>query len=103
MSDIKIEGEVSRSNIAEFERKLRSVQVEHGRAVALDLSGLDIEDSFALSAVINGLRDLCNRAGGLVLVGAPQMLGHNLYRVGLLGGPCAIKLVDMRQDEPAVS
>ena len=65
MSDIRIEGEVSRSNIAEFERKLRSVQVERGRAVALDLSGMDIDDSFALAAVINCLRDLRDHAGGL--------------------------------------
>jgi anti-anti-sigma regulatory factor len=100
MSDIKIEGEVSRSNVGEFERRLRSVQVGRGE-VTLDLSGLDIEDSFAAAAAINCLRDLCKRAGGLVLVGAPQMLGHNLYRAGLLSGPCAIKLVDMRQDEPA--
>jgi anti-anti-sigma regulatory factor len=98
---VRIEGELNSEGLDEFETRLRSVQVEPGRAITLDLMGLDIEDSFAVACAINVLRDLCARAGGLVVRGAPQMLGHNLYRVGMLDGPCRVRLVDMRQDEPA--
>jgi ABC-type transporter Mla MlaB component len=98
---IRIAGELSGDGVDEFERRMRFVQVEAGRAITLDLTGLDIEDSLAVACAINVLRDLCVRACGVVVLGAPQMLGHNLYRVGLLGGPRRVTLVDMRQDEPA--
>jgi anti-anti-sigma regulatory factor len=101
MGDVRLEGELNRDNVEEFERKLMSVRVEPGCAITLDLSGLDIEDSFAMASAISALRDLCERAGGLVIRGAPQMLGHNLYRVGLLGGSRRIELLGMRLDEPA--
>lgn len=97
----KIEGELSRENIAEFQSHMRAINSDASRAITLDLSALDIEDGIALATMINALRELNARAAKLTVQGAPQMLGHNLYRIGLLDGPRAIELIDMREDEPA--
>jgi anti-anti-sigma regulatory factor len=97
---IKIEGDLGRDNAAEFERLLGSLGAGRESTVVLDLHGLDIDDGAGLAAAINSLRELRARTSGVVLAGAPQMLGHNLYRLGMLGAG-AIELVDMRLDEPA--
>lgn len=97
---IVIEGELTEANAEEFERQMNELVREPGQKITLDLYGLDIEDGIALATVINSLRRLCARKARLTLKGAPQMLGHNLYRVGLLDDN-AIKLVDMRLDEPS--
>jgi anti-anti-sigma regulatory factor len=97
---IKIEGELSEVNIAGFERQLRSIASSTEQTVTLDLSELDIDDGIAVATVVNELRELRARSARLVLVGAPQILGHNLYRVGLLEGKHSIELIDMRSDEP---
>lgn len=96
-----IEGDLSQSNSLEFKARLRDLFVERGQVVTLDLSGLDLEDSIAVATAIDSLRELVARRVRVVLRGAPQMLCHNLYRVGLLGGSNAIELIEMRTDEPA--
>ncbi|HVG21168.1 MAG TPA: STAS domain-containing protein [Blastocatellia bacterium] len=96
-----IEGDLTIHSAAEFERRMRSLNAASGGAVTLDLSGLDIEDGVALATAINSLRELRNRSAKIILKGAPQMLCHNLYRVGLLGEGGVVELVDMRLDEPA--
>ncbi|HEX8183306.1 MAG TPA: STAS domain-containing protein [Blastocatellia bacterium] len=95
-----IEGDLTSDNAAQLEGQLRALKVEPGLAIVLDLSGLDIDDGVALATAINSLRELRNRAVKIVITGAPQMLGHNLYRVGLLDGRDAVELIDMRLDEP---
>jgi anti-anti-sigma regulatory factor len=95
-----IEGDLSCENSAEFERRMRELNTASGRAMILDLSGLDIDDGVALATAINIVRELRNRSAKIVLRGAPQMLGHNLYRVGLLDEGGALELIDMRFDEP---
>ena len=99
-NSILVEGDLREQNASDFESRLRTLVVDAGGSVILDLSGLDIEDGVALTTCINSLRELRARSIGLVLRGAPQMLGHNLYRTGLLGGSGAIELIDMRLDEP---
>ena len=92
-----IEGELTEANAEEFERRMNELIQKPQREITLDLYGLDIEDGVALATFINWLRACDAR---LILKGAPQMLGHNLYRVGLLDS-CAIALIDMRLDEPS--
>ena len=94
-------GDLREQNASDFESRLRTLVVEPGGSVILDLRGLDIEDGVALATCINSLRELRGRASSLVLRGSPQMLAHNLYRSGMLEGPGAIELVDMRLDEPS--
>lgn len=64
----------------------------------LDLEDLDLEDGVAVAHLVTGLRALRARCDRLVLVGAPQMLAHTLYKVGALSDP-GLSLVDPRQDE----
>jgi anti-anti-sigma factor len=96
-----IEGDLNHHNAADFERRVRALSADSSSTIILDLSGLDIDDGVALATAINSLRELRNRSAKIILTGAPQMLGHNLYRLGLLDEGGAVKLVDMRLDEPA--
>lgn len=95
-----IEGDLTASNAEQFARRLLALNPDARGEIRLDLHALDIDDGAAIAVAINVLRQLCARASKLILIGAPQMLGHNLYRLGLLGGG-GLELVDMRQDEPA--
>jgi anti-anti-sigma regulatory factor len=97
---IIIEGDLTEANAEEFERRMSELVQKSQREITIDLYGLDIDDGVALATFINSLRRL--RAGNtrLILKGAPQMLGHNLYRVGLLDD-AAVTLIDMRLDEPS--
>ena len=100
---MSIEGELTEANAQEFERRLQAFGAKAMRRESteriLEISRLDIEDGVALATSINALRALRARSRRLVLRGAPQMLGHNLYRTGMLDGSAAIELVDMRLDE----
>jgi anti-anti-sigma regulatory factor len=95
-----IEGELTEANAGEFERRMNELAQETRREITLDLYGLDIDDGIALVTVINSLRRLRAHDARITLKGAPQMLCHNLYRVGLLDDG-AIELIDMRLDEPS--
>ena len=94
-------GDLREQNASDFESRVRTLVVDPGGSLILDLRGLDIEDGVALATCINSLRELRARVNVLVLRGAPQMLGHNLYRTGMLEGPGAVEMVDMRLDEPS--
>jgi anti-anti-sigma regulatory factor len=96
-----VAGDLTHHNAAEFERRMRALKADFSRTIVLDLSGLDIDDGVALATAINSLRELRDRSAKIILKGAPQMLGHNLYRLGLLDEGGAVELVDMRLDEPA--
>jgi hypothetical protein len=85
------------------EKALRAFELSSGCRVEIDLAEVDFEDGESLAKAIEILRHLRIRAPRLTLIRAPQMLCHNLYRVGLLDGPGAIELIEMRQDEPASS
>lgn len=95
---IEVEGMLSASEGQSFEARLEAAPIAPGRCT-LDLSRLDIEDAAAAVSAVNGVRGLLARTGRLVILGAPQVLGHNLYRVGLLGEGSTVELVDMREDE----
>jgi anti-anti-sigma regulatory factor len=94
---IIIEGELTEANAEEFERRMNEIVQKPQREITLDLYGLDLDDGIALATFINWLRA---RVARITLKGAPQMLGHNLYRVGLLDND-SIVLIDMRLDEPS--
>jgi len=97
---VTVEGELTEANAEEFERRMNELIQQPQREITIDLYGLDIDDGVALATFINLLRRLRRQASRLILKGAPQMLGHNLYRVGMLDDD-AITLIDMRLDEPS--
>lgn len=69
-------------------------------AVVLEMSELDVLEGPPVAAFVSLLRELARHATRLTLVAAPQLLAHNLYRVGALQGRWAIVLVDPREEEP---
>jgi anti-anti-sigma regulatory factor len=99
-SAILIEGDLTASNADEFAGCLLALNLDERGEITLDLCGLDIDDGAAIAVAVNAIRQLCARASKLILIAAPQMLCHNLYRIGLLGGH-HIELINMREDEPA--
>ncbi|MFL6214643.1 MAG: STAS domain-containing protein [Blastocatellia bacterium] len=99
---VAFEGDLTAANADEFARRLQALDADASGVIQLDLSGLDIDDGVAIAIAVNALRQLSSRAAKLILVAAPQMLCHNLYRIGLLNGD-RIELVEMREDEPAGS
>jgi anti-anti-sigma regulatory factor len=96
---LAFEGDLTAENAGEFARHLQSLGVNASSVIRLDLRGLDIDDGVAIAVAVGALRQLSSRAAKLILIAAPQMLCHNLYRVGLLSGD-RIELVEMREDEP---
>ncbi|MEN3335944.1 MAG: hypothetical protein V7641_5309 [Blastocatellia bacterium] len=97
---IIVEGDLTANNADEFADCLLALNLDARGEATLDLNGLDIDGGAAIAVAVNALRQLGARATKLILIGAPQMLCHNLYRIGLLAGG-HLDLVDMRQDEPA--
>ena len=97
---IVIEGELNHHNAERFQGALDSLKFEPNSEIVMDLFGFDVDDGLAVVMAINALRDLLKRIRKLTLIGAPQILCHNLYRVGLLDSNNAIELIDMREDEP---
>lgn len=95
-----IEGELDHRNAERFQDALELLRVEPNSKLVFDLFGFDVEDGVGVATAINALRDLLKRVSKLTLIGAPQMLCHNLYRVGLLESSGAIELLAMREDEP---
>lgn len=67
-------------------------------AVVLDLTQTEPEDGPELARLVTWIRELA-RHHPVVLVGAPQMLAHTLYKAGLLrSGRIALK--NPRVEEP---
>ena len=96
---VLIVGELTGHNVRSFQAALSQLAADPDRPLILQLHALDIEDGIALTVVLNTLRELSGRVKRLVIDGAPQMLGHNLYRAGMLSANGAIELTNMRLDE----
>jgi anti-anti-sigma regulatory factor len=97
---ITIEGELNQDNAEAFQQSLESLNIEPDSTIVIDLFDFDVDDGVSVVTAINALRDLLKRVGRVQLIGAPQILCHNIYRVGLLESNTAIELIDMREDEP---
>jgi anti-anti-sigma regulatory factor len=97
---VAFEGDMTAANADEFARHLQALEADARGVIRLDLRGLDVDDGVAIAITVNALRHLLSRVAKLILIAAPQMLCHNLYRIGLLDGD-RIELEDMREDEPS--
>ena len=65
--------------------------------VVLHLDDVEIVSGEAMAMCITWIRGLCQRDLTLVLVRAPQMLAHTLYKTNMLN-TCKIKLISPRED-----
>ena len=75
----------------------RNVMVAWG-TLDLDLFDLEIEDGVSMAQTITAIRDIQAWHPRMVLHGAPQMLAHTLYKVGMLEDG-ALVLREPREDE----
>ncbi len=66
--------------------------------LSLQLSGFDIGDGVSAVAAVDAVRRLA-QGRRLVLHNAPQVLAHNLYRVGALEEGNLL-VAEMREEEP---
>jgi hypothetical protein len=66
--------------------------------LSLELAGFEIGDGMAAVAAVDAVRRLA-QGRSLVLRNSPQLLAHNLYRIGALEEGNLL-VVDMREDEP---
>ena len=98
---VSLVGDLNEQNADTFSADAAKLGVGARGSITLNLCSFDVDDGVALATCINVLRELRGRVNKLVLRGAPQILGHNLYRVGMLDGSSAIELVEMRLDEPS--
>ena len=97
---LEVEGDLTREGALELLQRLESLPAAAGGTVTLDLYGLEVTDGVAAALAVDGIRALLRRGLRVVLRGAPQVLGHVLYRVGLLEEGESLELVELRQDEP---
>lgn len=70
-------------------------------ALELDLEEMDLADAAAVAVLVDGTRDLLDHFDNVRLLRAPQMLAHNLYRVGMLREGGRLGLIAPRQEEGA--
>ncbi len=85
----RIEGDISKRNVDALCQALRTLPC----GIQLYMGELDIEDGFSMASLVSALREL----RPLVLIEAPQMLAHTLYKTHMLS--TGITLVRPREDD----
>jgi hypothetical protein len=83
--------------VKEHRNRLSTMSSENNAII--DMGDLDIEDGPSMSFITGWLQKLLRNGVMVELIGAPQMLVHNLYRVGYHPHP-GLNVRAMRQDEP---
>src|SRR5262249_43300605 len=96
---ILIIGELSEANVAEFDEAFRDLPIASTGIIVLDMSAFEVTDGVGVAAAINAIRRLLERTEKITLIAAPQLLAHNLYRVGMLADG-RTELVATREEEP---
>ena len=75
-----------------------SALAKAGTEVQFQLDGLDISDGAAMAGFTRLLADVLGSGRRLTLLEPPQLVVHNLYRIGKHPHPL-LKVVDMREEE----
>ena len=97
---IRLAGDLDAQEAAHLERQLTDIRLLPAGLLIVEMQELELLDGQAVVALVNGLRHLRKRVARLEVHGAPQILGHNLYRINsLAAGGETIVLCDMREDE----
>lgn len=95
---VRLSGTLSHDTAGTLRKKLD--RWRPAGAVELDLTELEITDASGVLASVDAIRALAAARERIVIRGAPLLLGHNLYRAGLLERDSGLELVAMREDEP---
>jgi anti-anti-sigma regulatory factor len=67
--------------------------------IKIDLSDSEFEDSFALTAMVVLLKLFLEQGKTVNLIAPPQMIVHNLFRIGMYPHHL-LHIENMREDEP---
>lgn len=92
-------GELDAAGLETLGHELMQMIPSAGGRLQLDLLQLDLLDTGSVLGMHKLLRSLANRFRPLIILHAPQILAHTLYRAGDLQRP-GLSLVEPRQEEP---
>ncbi len=95
---LTLSGTLERDTIAGLNLALARLSPPGG-AIAVELDAFEIADGLAAVAMVNLIRHIA-ATRHVTLCNAPQLLGHNLYRVGALAAGGMIELRALRDEEP---
>jgi hypothetical protein len=93
-------GDVSAAQAPAFCAALLAAARRGEGPARLALEALDLDDGVAVALAVDAVRAL-GRERGVVLVRAPQMLAHTLYKIGAVGSRIALEAP--RYDEGTLS
>lgn len=94
---LRLSGELTVADIAAFQAEIDALGALPD-TLMLELAAFDIGDGISTVAAVAAVRRLA-QGRRLILRNSPQVLAHNLYRIGALEDGNLL-LVDMREDEP---
>jgi ABC-type transporter Mla MlaB component len=92
-----LSGVLQAGELAEQRRELERVSSEG--PLEIEMGGLDIEDGASMSFLASWIKRLLRRNTEVAVIGAPQLLIHNLYRIGY-HPHAGLHVREMRRDEP---
>lgn len=92
-------GDLDRALVAEIAEQIDRVPAEAG-PLTIELGDTEMNDGAACARLATAIRQAAQRVGDVVVVEAPQVLAHTLYRVGALGDgrSGAVQLVEPREE-----
>lgn len=71
-----------------------------GAEFRFEMGDVDVEDALGVLEFINLIRLILSTGTRLILVEAPHILAHDLYRIGLLRRDSLLELIDPREELP---
>ncbi len=95
---LTLSGTLEQDTIAALDAAVERLSLPLG-AIDIELGAFDIADGLAAVAMVNLIRRIA-ATRPVTLCNAPQLLGHNLYRVGALAAGGMIALQALRDEEP---
>ncbi|MCS6903757.1 MAG: hypothetical protein RML72_02625 [Bacteroidia bacterium] len=72
--------------------------LEQSRILNWNCRELEIEDAQAMASLTSLIKKLLTEGNSITLLAPPQLLMHNLYRLGFYPHPL-LKVVEIRQEE----
>ncbi len=92
----RFEGDLEGSAAKKALAQIDGVPAGSGPLV-LEMTDAEVEDAQACAALSASIREAAIRIGDVVVLGAPQVLAHTLYRLGALSSG-AIQLIEPRDE-----
>jgi anti-anti-sigma regulatory factor len=98
VTTLSLKGVVDADVAALFLEELASLSTSDA-PITIDMRQAELEDATLIGALVDQIRQAALRSGRVQLLEPPQVLAHNLYRVGALEGDSTIQLVDPRESD----